>query len=92
MEQVHDLIEAINEKVNRYLQRTGLIPTSIAISPGSYRRLLEITAWEGRIGNLVIGCVPLSEIKTISGKVKVIIDELVSDTEIEVTNELAGAV
>ena len=92
MEQVHDLIEAINEKVNGYLQRTGLMPTSIVISTGSYRRLLEIIAWEGRIGNLVIGCVPLTEIVTASGKVKVIIDELISDTEVEVTNELAGAV
>ena len=92
MEQVHDIVEAINEKVKGYLQRTGLVPTSIAISPGSYRRLLEITAWEGRIGNLVVGCAPLSQIETPSGKVNVIIDELISDTQVEVTSELAGAV
>jgi hypothetical protein len=92
MEQVHDLIEAINERINGYLHRTGLVPTSISISSRSYRRLLELTAWEGRIGDLVIGRVPLTEIKTTSGKVKVIIDELISDTEVAVTNELAGAV
>jgi len=92
MEQVHDLIEAINEGIKDYVHRTGLVPTSISISPRSYRRLLELTAWEGRIGNLVVGCVPLIEIKTTSGKVKVIIDEMISDTEVEVTNELAGPV
>ena len=84
MKQVHDIIESINEKVNGYLQRTGLAPTSIAISPGSYRRLLEMTAWEGRIGNLIIGCRQLREIETPFGKLSVIIDELLADMAVEV--------
>ena len=92
MEQVHDLIEIINERLRDYVHRTGLIPTSIAVSPGSYRRLLEITAWDGRIGNLVIGCRPLRAIETAFGTLRVTIDELLADTEVEVTNELAGAV
>jgi hypothetical protein len=84
MEQVHDIIETINERIRDYLHRKGLVPTSIAISPGSYRRLLEIAAWDGRIGNLVIGCRPLRAIETAFGTLRVIIDELLADTAVEV--------
>ena len=84
MKQVYDLIESINDKVMEYLKRTGLVPSSIAISPGSYRRLLEITAWEERIGNLIIGCRQLKEIETPFGKLSVIIDELLANTAVEV--------
>jgi hypothetical protein len=92
MQQVFDIIEAINEKVVEFLKRAGVTPSSIAISAGSYRRLLEMAACDASIGNLIIGCRPLQEIETPLGKLRVIIDELFSDTEIEVTSELAGAV
>jgi hypothetical protein len=87
MEQVHDIIEAINEKVHEYVGRTGVAPTRIAISPGLYRRLLEFTAWVGRIGNLIIGCAPITEFETSSGKLRLVIDELIPDMNIEITDE-----
>jgi hypothetical protein len=90
MEQVHDIIEAINQKVNEYVERTGVSPTRIAISPGLSRRLLELTAWVGRIGNLIIGCAPITEFETSSRKLRVVIDELIPDTKIEITNESAS--
>ena len=83
MKQVFDLIEAIGNKVMEYAERTGNKPTAVSISRGSYRRILEIRAWETQIGNLIIGCAPQSEIDTPLGKVKVVIDELLDDTAIE---------
>jgi hypothetical protein len=91
MEQVQDIIEAINRKVHEYVERTGVAPTRIAISPGLYRRQLEFTAWVGRIGNLIIGCAPITELETSSGKLRLVIDELIPDMKIEITNESASA-
>ena len=83
MKEVFDLIEAINETAMQYREQTGRVPTTIAVSPGSYRRLLEIKAWEQRIGNLVIGCTPLRELETPFGKVNIVIDETSADTAVE---------
>ena len=84
MNQVFDIIDTIRNKVMEYLERTGVLPAAIAVSPGSYRSLIEIKAWEERIGNLVIGCRPLEEIETPLGKLKVIIDEILEDTVVEI--------
>ncbi len=84
MKQVFDLIEAINDRLTQFLDQEGLTPNAIAISPASYRRLLEIKSWEWRIGNLIIGCAPMREIETPLGKASIIIDEILSDTEVEV--------
>ena len=83
MKQVFNLIEAIGHKVMEYADRTGNKPATIILSRGSYRRILEIKADEGRIGNLIIGCAPMTEIDTPLGKVKVVIDEMLDDMTIE---------
>jgi hypothetical protein len=83
MNQVFDLLEAIKEKLLSYARRTGAIPAEISISPGSYRQLVELKAWEGRIGNLIIGSFPLTDIETPLGKIRIMIDELLSDTAVE---------
>jgi hypothetical protein len=83
MNQVFELLEAIKEKVTSYIQRMGGIPAEISISPNSYRRLVELKAWEGRIGNLIIGCFPVTVIETPLGKIRIVIDELLSDMAIE---------
>jgi hypothetical protein len=83
MKQVFDLIETINETALQFREQTGYAPSSIAVSPRSYRRLLEIKAWEQRIGNLVIGCTPLREMETPFGKVNIVINETSSDTAVE---------
>ena len=59
MNSVFDLVEEINEKVTEYFYSTGLKPSTLEISPGSYRRLLEIDSSEHAIGNLSLvakGC------------------------------------
>lgn len=81
--EVFDLIETINETAMQFQEHRGCAPTSLAISPRSYRRLLEIIAWEQRIGNLVIGCTPVRKLETPFGKVNIVIDEMSSDTKIE---------
>jgi hypothetical protein len=82
--QVYDLIESIYEKVEDFISRTGFVPVYVSISPGLYRRLLELVAWEGRIGNLIIGCAPLTQIETSAGSVQIVIDEIISDTEVRI--------
>lgn len=77
------LLAAIREKITSYIQRMGAIPAQISISPSSYRRLVELKAWEGRIGNLIIGCFPLTGIETPFGEIRIVIDELLSDAAIE---------
>ncbi len=84
MKQVFDLIETIIETAMDYFERTGVRPATVAISLSSYRRLLEIKSWEERIGNLIIGCRPLEEIETPIGKLRVIIDEILVDTAVEI--------
>ncbi len=83
MKEVFDLIETINETAMQFRDQTGYAPASIAVSPRSYRRLLEIKAQEQRIGNLVIGCTPVRELEIPFGKVNIVIDEMSSDTTIE---------
>jgi hypothetical protein len=82
MNQVFDLLEAIREKLLSYARRTGAIPAEVSISPGSYRQLVELKAREGRIGNLIIGCFPLTDIETPLGRIRIVIDELLSETAI----------
>ena len=84
MKNAFDLIEAINERVAEHAEKTGSKPHSIAVSPASYRRLIEIKAWEERIGNLIIGCAPLKEFGTEDGNVSLVIDEMLADTAVEV--------
>ena len=84
--QVYDLIESISEKIEDFISRTGFVPMCVSISPGLYRRLLEMVAWEGRIGNLIIGCTPLREIETPFGKMRIAIDEMLSDTSVEISS------
>jgi hypothetical protein len=84
MEQVFDIIEAINEKSREYFYARSQKPVMLSVSPGSYRRLIEIRAAEGRIGNLIIGCSALEEVVTAVGKLKVVIDEMLQDTAIQI--------
>ena len=83
MKQVFDLVEAINETAMRYREERGVNAKTVALSPGSYRRLLEISAEEGKFGNLIIGCSAMQKINTLAGTLQVVIDELHPDTSIE---------
>ena len=85
MKQVFDLIEAIEEAVAKHIHRNGIAPMEISFSPASYQRLVRIKAEEQIFGNLIVGCEAIREIETASGPVEVVIDEMLSDTEIKTT-------
>ena len=85
MEQVFDVIEAIMEKVGTYYDEQGILPASISISPRSYRRMLQIKSDETEVGNSTGGCAPITEIHTPLGIIQLQLDEIMSDTDVEVT-------
>lgn len=84
MNNVYDLLEAINQKVEKFFEQEHAGPCIISLSPGSYRRLVELKADSHRVGNLVIGCTAICEFHTAIGVFPVSIDELLSDTEVSV--------
>ena len=84
MDSAFDLVETINERIAEHREKSGRSPNAVAVSPVAYRHLVEIKAWEGRIGDLVIGCTPVTEYRTEDGIVEVLIDELLADTAVEV--------
>lgn len=84
MNQVFDLIAEIAERTAEFVERTGYRASSVFLSPLSYRRLLEIQAQENAIGNLIIGCASIAEIAIPGGTLRVIIDEMLSDTDVVV--------
>jgi hypothetical protein len=84
MKQVFDLVEEILESAAAFTERTGRPPSSVAVSTRSYRRLLEISAEENAIGNLIIGCKPIHEIALADCTLNVVIDEMLSDVEVVV--------
>jgi hypothetical protein len=83
MRQVFDLLEAIRERVLEHLYNTGVKGTHVALSPRSYRRLLEVHRSRGGVP-VAAGCGAIGEIMTPVGRLSVLIDELIPDTEIKV--------
>ncbi len=83
MQDTFDVIEAINDKIVEHKRNRGVNPSSICLSPRTYRRLLEMRVWRERIGNLVVGCKPITGIETNLGKFKIVLDEMLSETEVE---------
>lgn len=82
MNQVFDLLQEIREAAALFAERAGQKATVVSLSPGSYRRLLEIQASEHAIGNLIICCAPIHEIALYDGKLSVLIDEMLTDTTV----------
>ena len=85
MKKVFDLMDAIEAGVQRYYAETSRTPTSVSVSPGFYRQLLEILSQSDEFGNLLIGHTALVEHTTGLGKVKIEIDELLDDISIIVS-------
>ncbi len=83
MNTVFDFVEALNTKMEEHVGRGGQTPTNVNISRWLYRRLMEMRSADHTIGNLVIGSFPLSEVVTAWGKLTVLIDEMLADTDLE---------
>jgi hypothetical protein len=82
MKEIFDPVEAIFEMIEAFYFKSGQVPTAIVLSPNTYRRLLEIRSDEYKIGNLVIGCAPITILATPRGNIQVVLDELMEDTRI----------
>lgn len=85
MYQVFDLLRAIEDAVERFLEQTGNIPSRVGVSREGYKYLVSLAALESRIGNLVIGCAPVRKIKTPKGVVEIVIDEMLRDEMVAIT-------
>jgi hypothetical protein len=85
MKKVFDLIEEIQQRVRQFSDETDARPRAISLSPAAYRQLVELHCQENSIGNLVVGCRPLTSYETLAGTVSVIIDEMLGDTQIVVS-------
>lgn len=83
MNKVYDVMQAINEKTRMYHEKTGMKPSTVSVSRDNYRRLIEMLSIA--LGNLVIGCTPLLELETTEGKLRVIIDEMLAETGIQLS-------
>lgn len=81
MNKVFDVVETINERIRKYVSCAGSSPKAILLSPASYRRLLEINSVDQEIGDLLIGCIPLRSFTTAWGNIRVVIDEMLGDTD-----------
>jgi len=84
MNQVFVLIKAIDKKLRLYFDLTGRSPETISISPLSYRQLLETRAKCERVDNQMMGCRRIDAVETPFGNVRLMIDELLLDTEVDV--------
>jgi hypothetical protein len=82
MKEIFDPVEAIFELIEAFYFESGQVPTAVVLSPHTYRRLLEIRSDEFTIGNLVIGCAPITIIATPWGDIQVVLDELMEDTRV----------
>ena len=85
MKQVFDLIEAIEEAVARHSHRSDTAPTQISFSPASYQHLMRLKAADHLTGIPLTGCKAIQEIQTGAGPLTIVIDEMLSDTIVEIT-------
>ncbi len=84
MKKVFDPIEAILEMINLFYGESGRAPAAIVVSRNTYRRLLEINPAECQVGCMRQGVATISIISTPWGDIKLIIDEMLEDTRVEV--------
>ena len=83
MNEVFDLVGAILESVEEFVSRTGVAPSVLSLSPASYRRMIEIGSSEQPTRDSAIGCPAIDEIDTAFGRIRVVIDELLPDTSVD---------
>lgn len=84
MNTVYDFIDVLNKKILAHLARGNRNPSRVEVSRCLYRRLMEMKSAESAIGNLILGSFAVTEIRADSGNLEVIIDEMLSDTSIEI--------
>ena len=84
MKQVFDLIETINEKAEEYFKTKERKPATVTVSPRAYRRLLEIRLAELLDTGRDVLLTAMETISTGVGSLRIIIDEMIADTVIEV--------
>ena len=79
-----DPVDIINKQANVFREETGKKPNRLMVSREIYRRLVELISFANSVGNLIIGCSPVLEIETSEGKLRVVIDEMLSETAVQI--------
>jgi len=84
MKKVFDPVEAIFETIEVFFSEYRRMPAALVVSRNTHRRLLEISPADCKVGNVMNGILPVSVVSTPWGHIKLIIDELLEDTRVEV--------
>jgi hypothetical protein len=82
MNGVFDIAAAVAEKTASFFERTGIAPAICCVSRELYRALVESNASVSGLGNLIIGTYAVTGIATGTGQLRVVIDEMLSGTEL----------
>lgn len=81
MNHVLSLESLFNQFVIAHFYETGVKPNSLELSPGLYRRLMEIRSSERPLQDTMTGCPAMEEVSTVIGNLKVVIDECLGEFE-----------
>ena len=84
MNKEFDPVDTINKQAIGFREETGKKPCRLIVSREIYRRLVELTSFANSVGSLIIGCSPVLEIETSEGKLRVVIDEMLGETAVQI--------
>jgi hypothetical protein len=82
MKKVFDVLEEIRESAAEFFYGNEWKPESVSLSPGDYRRMLEVVGSMIAADDGFVGIPLIHEIATPFGSIRVIIDESLSDTDL----------
>lgn len=84
MNPIADLLGFINQKVVEFFYTAGFKPGALILSPTAYREYVELTASMQPDGSVAALSSELAEITTPFGRLRVVIDELLPDFQVEI--------
>lgn len=82
MNGVFDIAAAVAEKTASFLEQTGIAPAVCCVSRETYRALVEMNATVSDLGNLIIGTYAVTGIATDTAQLRIVIDEMLTGTEL----------
>jgi hypothetical protein len=82
MNGVFDIAAAVSEKTATFLEQTGIVPAICRVSREIYRVLVTQNSAVSGLGNLIIGTYAVSGIATDTAQLRVVIDEMLTGTEL----------
>jgi hypothetical protein len=82
MNGVFDIAAAVAVKTASFLEQTGIAPAVCCVSRETYRALVERNATVSDLGYLIIGTYAVTGIATDTAQLRIVIDEMLSGTEL----------